>query len=353
MTSIFPTQEDLQPYQAYDHLDAFFTAHQDEVVEIEILPSGFDPTDGFSMQQGIHIGIPKKVLRLAFLDARSRFFDTGYVWTVSCAPVSLEDGGLTKDMQTKLQSTRIMLLFDPEHLTAANYRKRCLENRMKLMFADKVIDHEVQFLNSILTSPLHRQSKSPTLWNHRYWLVSKYCVPRRLNDLVDFVLQELGIVCKSSERHPRNYYAFGYARRLVDQVKNEFRSDFPKLLTNAVAMVGDWCLRNPSDTSGWSFLTFLLQSMPHGQDRGVTVHKIVDYAITLRLRNESLWNFIRGRLADGTLTERWNDSLRSRLWVERYGGSVADNDEVQQYRVRVAATLDWEYRFRVEGMRSY
>jgi hypothetical protein len=59
---------------AYNTLAAFFNTHAAEVVEIEILPPCFEPEDGICMQDGLNIGIPKKILVLAYLEARTRFF---------------------------------------------------------------------------------------------------------------------------------------------------------------------------------------------------------------------------------------------------------------------------------------
>jgi hypothetical protein len=59
---------------AYDALNDFFKAHEDVVVEIEILPSALTPTDALTLQDGINIGIPKKVLVQAYLKARTMFF---------------------------------------------------------------------------------------------------------------------------------------------------------------------------------------------------------------------------------------------------------------------------------------
>src|SRR3954453_19303023 len=60
--------------QAYDALNTFFKVHEDEVVEIEILPPAIQPTDGLVMKDGLNVGVPKKVLVLAYVEAKRRFF---------------------------------------------------------------------------------------------------------------------------------------------------------------------------------------------------------------------------------------------------------------------------------------
>ena len=59
---------------AYDALNDFFKAHEDVIVEIEILPSALAPTDALTLQDGTNIGVPKKVLVQAYLKARTIFF---------------------------------------------------------------------------------------------------------------------------------------------------------------------------------------------------------------------------------------------------------------------------------------
>jgi hypothetical protein len=67
------TSSDLQKL-AYDALSTYFQQHEDEVVEIEILPPAIEPPDGIMMQDGRSLGVPKKILALAFLEARRVFF---------------------------------------------------------------------------------------------------------------------------------------------------------------------------------------------------------------------------------------------------------------------------------------
>ena len=59
---------------AYDALNDFFKAHEDVAVEIEIIPPALAPNDALILQDGINIGVPKKVLVQAYLKARSIFF---------------------------------------------------------------------------------------------------------------------------------------------------------------------------------------------------------------------------------------------------------------------------------------
>ncbi|KAH9876345.1 hypothetical protein J1614_004224 [Plenodomus biglobosus] len=269
---------------AYERIADFFHKHKDNVCEIEILPPAVQPPDGFLLQDGLNLGVPKKVLALAYVEARRRFFNSKHH---------------NSHASTALQATKIILLFDPEHLTAANYRKRWLSKLAAEPCHQPgsafhiALRQERNFLNTILTSPLHRQTKSPTLWHHRLWII----VPLSTIELqtaddahdahyLDFWRAELIAVCKSGERHPKNYYAWQYARKLKRKMMYEGEDGF-------VDVVKNWCCKHPSDISGWTFLLVLLSESQNGRNAYGTLRDVVNYAVKLRAEQESLWIFIR------------------------------------------------------------
>jgi hypothetical protein len=278
--------------QAYEALSRYLEAHRKQIVEIEVLPSAIQPPDGILMEDGLHLGIPKKILALAFVEARKIFF----------ANAEDDDSHLIA-----LQATTVMLLFEPEHLSAANFRKRKLVElksgttpEAQLVYR-KALKYEFIFLDSILTSPLHRQSKSPTLWHYRLWLL-KLFLPGKLEDVPEdirasFWRAELNSVCISGERHPKNYYAWQYARRLAERVAGvDATVDFAE-------RVKEWCCKHPSDTSGWQCLLYLIPKAEPPSERAVLVRSVVDYTRKLKLNNESLWVFLRTIIAHKSLQQ--------------------------------------------------
>ncbi|KAL2352811.1 hypothetical protein BJ546DRAFT_155482 [Cryomyces antarcticus] len=327
----------------YDAITSFFQSHEGEVVEIEILPSAMR-TSSLVLRDGACIGIPKKVLVRAFLTARVIFTERG-----------LFTG--TESTDHYLNATRVILLLDPEHLTAANYRKKYLRNLREscgdsageVVFAQAVF-RELCFLTSILTSPLHRQTKSPTLWSHRHWIVRNFCdhflpVHRLKLDTPSlsapqnpwqlFSLSELEVVFKSGERHPKNYYAWQYARRLIETGKQNGatrRSTTPESVATAMRLVHDWCIRHPSDTSGWSFLSFLLTQPENTEELTYRLMgETLSLAFGLQWRHDSLWVFVRTMLTDhrcalslphlGDLISRLRDYVK----IKRKQGDGAQN----------------------------
>lgn len=298
---------------AYRIVSDFFQRHRRDVVEIEVLPPAIAPPSGSPvLEDGLCLGVPKRLLAAAFIAACSIFFDK----RASSDPSSVE---------AALDATSVILLFDPEHLTAANFRRSQL-NILSPLHNVHHVQLELNFLDSILTSPLHRQSKSPTLWGYRAWIMQSFdpwlLLSRARDKDVGSASSwehfscELGVVLKAGERHPKNYYAWQYARRLCDRIfewqdfcLHKFPSQYPYPITpthdlwlQSVPVVHDWCLRNPSDTSAWSFLHFLLLRIPERtQLAQQTVDKTLHLAQDFHWKHESLWTFLRTVIADSTL----------------------------------------------------
>lgn len=253
-----------------------------------------------------------------------------------------------------LEATRIILLFDPEHLTAANFRKKRLVTIQKEVtggFTNTLTtaaQQELQFLNSILTSPLHRQSKSPTLWYHRYWLFSNLLLTTTLydpfNELYDLLVKsEFDAVFKAGEQHPKNYYAWQYARRLIELLmsisqqsetqSNRVQLDVQDIVNISATRVKDWCLRHPSDTSGWSFLLFVLGCVGNLPTRKDIISNILDLTFGFRWQHESLWAFIRTALSDPSILADGQAPF-----VERLYGYEKERDN---YTTSVSTALQW------------
>lgn len=327
MTAADFSQESLQTL-AYATLSKCFREHEDEVLEIEILPPAFVPTDCILLQDGLNLGLPKKAFALAYMEAQKDFseckgHDNG------------SEGGLKA-----LGATKVMLLFDPEHLTAAGYRKRRL-NRLKASAQacigstyHKALRQELCFLNTILTSPLHRQSKSPTLWYQRL-LVLDPLIEIELEHATEeeksaFWLAEIAAVCKSGERHPKNYYAWQYARRIMPRIVSRHTHDL------FAHIVKDWCCQHTSDISGWTFLLHLISDLqPESTSHGL-LEAVVSYAVSFQLHQESLWVFIRTALAQEAT---YNPKLYASLCD--FSKNLAYTKPNNELSKRVTSTLHW------------
>jgi hypothetical protein len=168
------------------------------------------------------------------------------------------------------------------------------------MLLAHAVQRELWYLSSILTSPLHRQSKSPTLWFQRAWIYLTFrgeC--EALFRSREWVLGELEVVLKAGERHQHNYYAFLYARRVIASAAKLLsdHTDPPPLHLEILQRQLAWCKAHPSDTSGWSFLAFWVRSFLTETERRETVYLVLNFAKTLEWQGEALWAFLKSFVA--------------------------------------------------------
>lgn len=311
--------QDYDTDNVFDGLSSVFTTrcNQNQTLEIEILPSslGLGPL----VHDGCSIGITKKALVQAFVKARQVFLKAQ----------DSQDAQLYGD-ENIIRSSEILLLFAPEHITACNWRKRRLiwilrststsegtriddAHRQNIDISVE-LDRELTLMTSFLCSPLHRHTKSPSLWQHRFWVLRQILDFGSWNSSggVQSVLQsELSIVLRAGELHPRNYYAFSYMRQLHAfffplpptppgvKTKIESNEETSAILDQTIS----WCLAHPRDISGWMFL----EDMSNKQDvQARTVNKVIRFALDIGWTGESLWTFVdiaarRVGIVDGDL----------------------------------------------------
>ncbi|KAI9712630.1 MAG: hypothetical protein M1812_006810 [Candelaria pacifica] len=307
------TTSPITPSQIHQKLTNFLTAHLHQQFSIEILPSNFPNTSNgqsLILEEGPNLGLTKKTLIQAFLLSRHQFFKT-------LTEKPLQD---TQEIYTPeiLTFTSTILIFSPEHTTAINHRKKHL---LKLRSSpspttnkpdlSKAIQTELIFLASLQTSPLHRHTKSPTLWHHRYWLASEFPSYFRHavsagKDWDEVYITELTLVMKAGERHPKNYYAWDYARRLFrifkhqEQVSSQ-NAVLKRIIRESISIIHGWCLSHADDISGWGFLIYLISYSSDNMEIIVqTLRRTLDLAFSFQWSHESLWVFVRTLLASKT-----------------------------------------------------
>ncbi|KAN0071266.1 hypothetical protein V8E54_010697 [Elaphomyces granulatus] len=339
------------PEDLYKEVIQILSTRKNEVLEIEILSPGLGPI----LQDGNFIGISKTALVQIFTIARHIFFEK---------LVRLDDDGL---LATTLRengdeagaiTTEIILLFDCEHLTACNWRKRRLQaliqrRRRSCSAASSrdidpdqaqaqavsceelerdgilvsLLERERSLMTTYLCSPLHRHTKSPTLWQHRLWVVTQLMGisfgPSSGTELASIesgstgssslmeILRglmnaELDVVLRAGEKHPRNYYAFSYMRQLhralpdifeqTANVNNITDKSIDDVFSNLAGCVLDstltWCLAHLRDISGWTFLLYLLQAVRAKQKQRLVVDRVIQFALNMGWEGESLWTFV-------------------------------------------------------------
>ncbi|GKT47173.1 protein prenyltransferase alpha subunit repeat-containing protein 1 [Colletotrichum spaethianum] len=280
----------------FDDISSLFKQQEDDRrLEIEILgqshPLG---PDEHLLRDENAVAIPKLRIVQAFLFARQIFEKH-----LAGDPIGVE---------LLLAATSVMLLMDPEHLTATNTRKRLLRDAISA--GDDVhgrLAKERWFVDSLLTSRLHRHTKSPTLWSHRRWLMGQY----RHAGLPVAVQQDIeSIVMVAGERHPRNYYAWTHARWLTRMFLVDAE---PGVLPSLVQSVKRWSFRHHVDVSGWSFLAHLMERLDDcGEQTSLSVfEETLRLTESLRWCNESVWWFLRTIVSRPAMGQASREKLAS------------------------------------------
>lgn len=272
----------------YQDIAEALTQRLEEPLDIELLgPSHpLEPDINF-LQDENAIAIPKLRLVQAFIPAYQKL------------QIFTSQRDICKRSKELLDATAVLLLMDPENLTAVNIRKQlqsvqCLDPDPE--DETEVLDKELYFTDSLLTSRLHRHTKSPTLWNHRRWIMKCF---KELNEkkhrCLDFS-KHFKVIFVSGERHPRNYYAWCHARYLI----TTFDPDLLHLAT-ILEDTKKWCFNHHDDVSGWMFLMFLLErNKEHVQP---VINETIRRVKSFTWRNESVWHFLRLMAAAGHCQE--------------------------------------------------
>jgi len=285
----------------FDEIASIFS-HPTEVgrprLEIEFLGQAHAlGPDEYYLRDGNAVAIPKLRLIQAFAVARQHLRSKLQQARIGGSD-NLSEGGKGVDLPDMRKATSILLLTDPEHLTAANSRKRMILQAISGgMHVGPLFDAERHFVDSLLTSPLHRHSKSPTLWSHRRWLLEqqrKHAVDVNISDDIRHV------ILPSGERHPRNYYAWSHARWLMMTFAKQ---DENQVGSKVISDVTAWCLKHHNDISGWSFLLYLLQRQKTPSDICEAVFKeTITLTESFQWRNDSVWWFLHALVSNSLVS---------------------------------------------------
>lgn len=267
------------PRPVYDDLARLFTdLPESDLLEIEFLGQSHQLEPGINfLRDGTAVAIPKLRLVQAFFVAHQIL--RGHLGNNNNNKI------ITDDVHA---ATFILLLMDPEHLTAANIRKRALSAARNA--TQIALKREQRFVDALLTARLHRHTKSPTLWSHRRWLVAT-CWALGMPWDIRHDIQN--VVMVAGQRHPRNYVAWQHARFLLDRD--------PSLAATIAADAKDFCLRNQSDISGWAFLSDCITRIQDEEIRLSVCSSVLEQTLSMtesfRWTNESVWVFLRTLVA--------------------------------------------------------
>ncbi|KAF7595435.1 hypothetical protein BBP40_006057 [Aspergillus hancockii] len=351
---------------AFQEVARIFSIRENRILEIEILPPALGPL----LQDECSIGITKKYLVQAFVAARRIFFESTKPNPERSSSHAAAQGEKEfptpshsdKTLDDLLTSSEIILLFDCEHLTACNWRRRRLEilKQRHDAFSDdrapliQALETELSLMTTYLCSPLHRHTKSPTLFQHRLWVFNQIFQVRSAEAIVTqpqkarsasrgtqreqaseepentvgLLKSELAIVLRAGELHPRNYYAFSYMRQVYSMLSGAMKKvpGGPSLLAESIIdSMLNWCLAHPSDISGWMFMLYLLEAVPEGDFRPNAVDKVVRFALDVGWEGESLWTFVDLSVRAFGLEMTTRDILQTFSWFTSTAPAVLDD----------------------------
>jgi len=285
---VFSNQEEVSQRVYYDIVQAL-NSSPSERLEIEFLTKGHIlPTGCNILVDENYLGVSKHKLVQAFVVARKLFFKY------------LKDTNNFNDQEIR-NTTAVMLLMDAENLTAAHARKRLIQRCNDSVDLEPILKQELIWVEGLLTSRLHRHTKSPTLWNHRRWLLE---LGNSIQMPYDIHRDLMEVIFVSAERHPRNYYAWQHLRWILLNIYGDSSPNGTIYLDdeNLIATILAWCTRHPSDTSGFSFLLFCISALPErircrSEVYSSVCREVLGLANSFQWTHESVWVFLRTLVA--------------------------------------------------------
>jgi hypothetical protein len=106
---------------------------------------------------------------------------------------------------------------------------------------------------------------------------------------------EMRVIFKAAEQHPKNYYAWTYARFIWLKIYSPKQS-IPKL----TEQLRTWCTSNVGDHSGWMFYLWYWGAERPWKERLIEITKpsevtnyVLDMATNVVPGHEVLWAFLR------------------------------------------------------------
>lgn len=163
--------------------------------------------------------------------------------------------------------------------------------------------------------------------------------------------KEVSTVLRAAEAHPKNYYAWTYARWLVSVQNVGFNQED----------LVSWCMKHPGDVSGWSFLAWLwmveaqqVSSQQQGgqlqqreeerrrvlETRYNQLFSVLKYSHNTAPGHESLWGFVRAVVGGGVFDDGYRRAIVELLkgW-DGLEWSVRSVEDVTRERMLLRETV--------------
>ncbi|EFP93866.2 uncharacterized protein PGTG_19763 [Puccinia graminis f. sp. tritici CRL 75-36-700-3] len=268
-------EQPMSPEALCDRLNILLSSLPITEVEIFKTPSTIttpNPHHPFLVYGNHQLAIPQKTLAIIYASVSQRFHRI------------CENNPTTgqQDPDEVFQLTRLLLIQNPDHLTALSTRRKLIDHHLP-RHPDQLAK-ELELTKLLLSIASH--SKSTALWFHRRWAFHHLFPPstltqpstrsdedkfsskiyRPLADLPPQVLkEELEFSLKTCELYPRNYYGWFHRKWLFYQlVHSADRSSSMReeeIEAERVRIL-DFIRLHPRDHSAANYVTFLLSCAP-------------------------------------------------------------------------------------------
>ncbi|KAH9462208.1 hypothetical protein H4Q26_016901 [Puccinia striiformis f. sp. tritici PST-130] len=238
--------------ELYDRLDQILSTLS--ITEIEIFNTPIPSSKNEFIINGDHhqLGIPQKILAQIYAHASQRFHTTN----------KTDD----EEAENLFKLTRILLIQNPDHLTA-------LSTRRKLLKTGEQLREELE-LNTVLLSVVSH-SKSTGLWFHRRWIFAQLhrCPPPTSSSnpiykpfvqfTPDRIEEEFVFNLQTCDRYPRNYYAWFHRKWVLSQLPSLHPQDtIDGILDTEKERILRFMGTHPKDNSATNYIQFIVTLFP-------------------------------------------------------------------------------------------
>ncbi|KAI7964975.1 hypothetical protein MJO29_003073 [Puccinia striiformis f. sp. tritici] len=237
--------------ELYDRLDQILSTLS--ITEIEIFNTPIPSSAEFIINGDHHqLGIPQKILAQIYAHASQRFHTTN----------KTDD----EEAENLFKLTRILLIQNPDHLTA-------LSTRRKLLKTGEQLREELE-LNTVLLSVVSH-SKSTGLWFHRRWIFAQLhrCPPPTSSSnpiykpfvqfTPDRIEEEFVFNLQTCDRYPRNYYAWFHRKWVLSQLPSLHPQDtIDGILDTEKERILRFMGTHPKDNSATNYIQFIVTLFP-------------------------------------------------------------------------------------------
>ncbi|KAG0146513.1 hypothetical protein CROQUDRAFT_657326 [Cronartium quercuum f. sp. fusiforme G11] len=287
----------------YGQLVSILTTRKISAIEISNCPlvpaQDPNPYHPYCVYEEVNLGIPQKVLykvygyactifRELYTDFKSRFGklipsqESAQIAKLRIHVSSHEEDETNKTLLSNLNDlTKVLLIHNPDHVTALSIRKQLLlrsnaqDDSDDRLLCDEIMFEEFKFTTLILSIASH--AKSASLWEHRRWcltslhLLQHERMSHSPNPNIPFYSARIAPTsCTTDEEfefslrcanvYPRNYFAWRHRMWLLEGLLNSHPQALQSALDKEFERVTTFWSSHPRDQSCTHYISWLIKT---------------------------------------------------------------------------------------------